>query len=91
MTCKEEDIQRLLPHIPLEYREYLDKNQCQIEAKDGYGTGCYQGYDVKLVYYTFGDPTTGGRIKVFPFLINTYSQKLGTLVQVSVIIHHNWK
>lgn len=84
--CSKFDMDRITPHIPLDYRKYLT-GECTVETSPGPGSGAYQGYDVLRINYEFnkGAPHT----KVFPVLLSTYSTVLKRLIQVSAVVYYD--
>ena len=81
--CTKADFKRMRCHIPPELREFMS-GKSQVTTTKGNGNGAYQGYDVIQIVYEFN--MDGENTKVLPMLVSKYSEKLGKLVQVSVII-----
>ena len=85
-SCTNEDTKRMRKHIPPEFRKFLT-GKCSVETSKNHGSGAYQGYEVVNIVYEFNKE--GQQVKVFPCLINKYSDKLKELVQVSAIIYYD--
>lgn len=60
--CNTFELDKITPHIPLNYRKYLT-GECTVETSKG---PAYQGYEVVRINYEFnkGGPHT----KVFPVI-----------------------
>jgi hypothetical protein len=91
--CTQFDIDRILQHIPLDYRQYLTLTSTNntVETSIGPGCGAYQGYEVLRINYEFNkeEDQEDLHTKIFPIITSMYSDVLQQLVQVSVIIHYN--